>query len=220
MRDFRGSTYKQICAALGVENLRGANLYWANLRGTDLRGADFYGTDLRGADLRWANFYGANFRGTDLRWANFYGADFRGADFYGANLEGADFRWADFEGASFYGADLRGADFRGAKNIPDMPWLVIAGEGELIVYKKVSNGIAKLLIPADAERSNATTRKCRASKAIVLECPEGAVSLHDSNFKYKAGGTVVPDQWCSDRWNECAGGIHFFLTRAEAEAYF
>jgi len=27
------------------------------------------------------------------------------------------------------------------------------------------------------------------------------------------------DKWDDDRWNECSGGIHFFLTRAEAEAY-
>ena len=194
MRDFRGKTYKQICEALGVENLLGA----------DFREADF-----EGADLRWAVFHGA-----DFRWANFRGTDLRGASFYGAYL-----RWADFLGADLEGADFRGADFRGAKNIPDMPWLTVAGEGELIVYKKVSHGIAKLLIPADAERSNATTRKCRASKAIVLECPEGAISLHDPDFKYKAGETVVPHEWCSDRWNECAGGIHFFLTRDEAEAY-
>jgi hypothetical protein len=31
--------------------------------------------------------------------------------------------------------------------------------------------------------------------------------------------TVVCDVWGEGRWVECAGGIHFFITRAEAEAY-
>ncbi|EIE9272636.1 pentapeptide repeat-containing protein, partial [Salmonella enterica] len=36
-------------------DLRGANLYGANLRGADLRGANLYGANLCDADLRGAN---------------------------------------------------------------------------------------------------------------------------------------------------------------------
>lgn len=44
-------------------------------------------------------------------------------------------------------------------------------------------------------------------------------SQYDSAFIYRVGKTVRCDTWCEDRWQECAGGIHFFLTRAEAEAH-
>src|SRR3990167_5075910 len=50
-------------------DLRGANLY-----GADLREANLYGANLRGADLRGADLYGANLYGADLREANLYGA--------------------------------------------------------------------------------------------------------------------------------------------------
>ena len=36
---------------------------------------------------------------------------------------------------------------------------------------------------------------------------------------YKVGKTVYPDGFDEDRWNECSNGIHFFMTRREAELY-
>ncbi|EEH5573673.1 pentapeptide repeat-containing protein [Salmonella enterica subsp. enterica serovar Typhimurium] len=56
----------------------------------DLRGADLYGADLCGADLRGADLYGANLCGADLRGADLYGANLCGADLCGADLRGAD----------------------------------------------------------------------------------------------------------------------------------
>ena len=137
----------------------------------------------------------------------------RAARVAGANLYGAD----------LYGADLRGADLYGANNAA----LVIARlqfipvEGEFVGWKKTQEGIVKLLIPADAKRSHGTERKCRCSKAVVLETPNGKIahSLHDAKFKYKQGATVEPDGFDEDRWNTCGQGIHFYLTREEAEAY-
>lgn len=53
--------------------LRGAHLFWADLRGAYLRRAD-----LRWADLRGAYLTGADLRWADLRWANLSGADLFG----------------------------------------------------------------------------------------------------------------------------------------------
>ena len=39
------------------------------------------------------------------------------------------------------------------------------------------------------------------------------------NVHYKVGETVYPDSFDEDRWNECSNGIHFFMTRREAELY-
>ncbi len=127
----------------------------------------------------------------------------------------------DLSGANLRGADLRGADLWGAVNITPAVYdtTLITPDGDIIGYKKLENGvICKLLIPAGAKRHNATGRKCRAEYAIVLE-GEG-YSTHDKSFYYKTGETVRPAQpFDEDRWNECSSGIHFFLTRGEAEAY-
>ena len=90
--------------------------------------------------------------------------------------------------------------------------------------------IVKLLIPSDAQRSNATGRKCRASTARVLDLqdkqgnslpPEDttAYSSYDSDFTYRKGATVHVEDFDTDRWDECATGIHFFITRIEAVEY-
>jgi hypothetical protein len=205
-----------IRANLRDANLREANLREANLSGANLCGANLYGTDLSGANLRGANLRGADLSGANLCGANLYGTDLRGANLYGANLYGTDLSGANLRGAHLYGTDLSGAT-----NIPQLfqAMSIIAGEGDIIGYKKLAYGIiCKLKIPADAKRSNATGRKCRAEYAIVLE-GEG-VSCHDDTFEYKVGDTVRPIKpFCEDRWEECASGIHFFLTREEAEAY-
>ncbi len=216
-------------ADLGGANLGGANLYGADLRGADLGGADLGGADLRGANLRGANLYGADLYGADLGGANLYGADLRGADLYGANLYGAN-----LYGANLRGANLGGADLRGAKNVD----LVIArtriipDEGPVIGWKKCftkSGGelIVKLLIPADAKRSHASGRKCRAERAEVLAITDldgnpvdEAFSGYDKSFRYAVGEVVVPGEpFCEDMWQECASGIHWYVTRLEAVAH-
>ena len=194
------------------------------LRGADLRGANLYGANLRGANL-----YGANLRGADLRGANLYGANLYGANLYGANLRGAD----------LYGADLRGADLRDAYDVKlsIAKISILPDEGDIIGWKKAWTDnempptpvIVKLLIPSDAQRSNATGRKCRASKARVLDLQDKqgnslppdttAYSGYDTDFTYKKGETVHVEDFDTDRWDECAPGIHFFITRIEAVEY-
>ena len=124
-------------------------------------------------------------------------------------------------GAHLSGADLRGANLCDAKNVPPLPWTIIVPEGTLVVYKKTEGGIVKLRIDEDTARSNATGRKCRAESAFVLEAPrENAFSFYDSTFEYKVGQYVrCKEPFDTNRWNECGSGIHFFLTREEAEAY-
>ena len=209
-------------------NFYGADLYGADLSGADLRGANLSVADLRGANLSCADLSGANLSG-----ANFYGADLRGANLSGANLSGADLSGADLRGANFYGADLsvadlrganlRGADLYGAKNAD----LVIARtrilpEGDIIGWKKCKGGvIVKLRIPEAAKRSHAFGRKCRAEYADVLEIFGGdnALSSHDHKTKYVVGERVHPDKFDENWMEECASGIHFFITRIEAENY-
>ncbi|PVB19782.1 pentapeptide repeat-containing protein [Mycobacteroides abscessus] len=203
--DVRGAVIEALSRGA---NLRGANLRGANLRGADLRGANLRGANLRGADLRGADLRGANLRGADLRGANLWEANLRGADLWGANLRGANLRGAEC-------ADLIVARTR-----------ILPDEGKIIGWKKCLGGrIVSLAIPASARRSHAMGRKCRAEKAKVLaifnqdgsEASE-AYSTHDPGFVYRVGETVKPTEpFDPDMWNECAPGIHFYITRIEAE---
>ena len=166
---------------------------------------------------------GKGLKRADLTGADLSRASLSGADLSGANLSGADLSGADLSGANLTGADLSGAYLSGAKLNPiDSARLSIvpetgAFEGWKKVHTATGTAIVRLRIPADAPRSNATGRKCRAGWATVLE-GEG-VSGHAPETKYAPGLTVRAHEWCTDRWQECAGGIHFFITMAEAEAY-
>jgi len=177
------------------------------------------GANLRSANLRSANLQGANLRGANLRSANLQGANLRGADLQGAYLQGAYLR-----GANLRGAYLRGADLQGAK---DADYVIaqtrILPEGSLIGWKKCQGGvIVKLRIPEEAKRSHAFERKCRAEYADVLEVigADVGVSSHDDATRYVAGERVIPDAWDENWQDECSSGIHFFITRIEAENYF
>jgi hypothetical protein len=195
----------------------------ADLQGADLQGADLRGANLQGADLWGADLQGADLQGADLRGANLQGADLRGANLQGAYLRGANLQRADLQGADLQGAYLRGANGIGL-NCPET--------GSFIGFKKAYTNqkrvIVKLQITEDAKRSSATSRKCRCSKAVVLEISDiagvetdiqEAHSGHDTNFIYRVGETVTVDNFDEDRWNECSTGIHFFITRKEAVDY-
>ena len=179
--------------------------------------ADLCGANLCGADLSDANLYDANLRGANLYDADLSGADLCGADLCGANLCGANLYDADLSGADLSGANLSDAIYGSCTSFLA---LQCPEEGAFTAWKKCkSNVIVKLLIPDDAQRSSATSRKCRASKAIVLDVIGADIGVSDRGLEYRKGETVYPDSWDDNRWAECSHGIHFFITRREAELY-
>lgn len=153
------------------------------------------------------------------------------ADLHDADLHGADLRYADLHGANLYDADLCDANLSG---LTIAQTSILPDEGDIIGWKKAialdgARIIVKLLIPADAQRSNTTGRKCRASKARILDLQDQqgnslppdttAYSGFDPDFMYKKGETVHVEDFDTNRWKECAPGIHFFITRIEAVKY-
>ena len=211
-------------ADLRYADLRGANLHGAYLGCANLRDAYLGCACLHGADLGHADLSGANLHDADLRYA-----DLRYADLSGANLSDADLSYADLRGANLSDANHVQLSIAKTSILPD--------EGDIIGWKKAwtddtmppKSVIVKLLIPADAQRSNATGRKCRASKARVLDLQDKqgnslppdttAYSGHDTDFTYKKGETIHVEDFDTNRWKECAPGIHFFITRIEAAEY-
>ena len=215
-------------------NLFGANLFGANLSRADLFGAnlsraDLFGANLSGANLSRADLFGANLSRADLSGANLSGANLSRANLFGANLSRADLSRADLSGANLSGADLSRADYiEKAKNL--FYPIACPEIGAFVGWKKArvkTSGhecIVKLEITEDAVRSSGTGRKCRCSKATVLEIQdlEGivleqvAVSDRDENFHYIPGTVVSVSDFDENRWNECSTGIHFYITREEA----
>lgn len=227
-----GANLRYAClrdAALCDANLRDAALCSADLCDASLSHIDLRSADLRGADLRGANLWSANLRSADLSYA----------DLSGANLNRADLNGADLRGVNLSGADLSQANLSGANHVKlsIAKTSILPDEGDIIGWKKAWTDnempptpvIVKLLIPADAQRSNATGRKCRASTARVLDLQDKqgnslppdttAYSGYDTDFTYKKGETVHVEDFDTNRWNECAPGIHFFITRIEAAEY-
>lgn len=204
-------------------------LHDADLRHADLRGANLHDANLCGANLHDADLHGADLSDAYLCGAYLCGADLSDANLHGANLSDADLRYADLSDADLRDANHVQLSIAKTSILPD--------EGDIIGWKKAwtdgtmlpKSVIVKLLIPADAQRSNATGRKCRASTARVLDLQDKqgnslpsdttAYSGYDTDFTYKKGETVHVENFDTNRWNECAPGIHFFITRIEAVEY-
>ena len=157
------------------------------------------------------------------------GARLRGADLQGAYLLGAYLRNADLQDAGLRGADLRGADLQGANlrgaDLP--PFSLVPEKGLFVAYKALREGIAELEILADAPRTSSLVgRKCRAAaiRTLALTGWDGepltdGTSRHDQSVTYTVGEITRVDDFDPDIRVECTSGIHFFITRREAEEY-
>jgi uncharacterized protein YjbI with pentapeptide repeats len=227
-------------------NLRRADLRYANLRDADLCFADLYGANLYNANISYANFKDADLRGAnlycanlcytnlcgvDLSYTDFSNAILYGANLYYTNLYHANFYRANLCKANFFHADLRNANFNGTslnntKNV-NAPF-ACPEKGSFIAFKKASNYIVELLIPEDAKRCSATSRKCRCDKAKVISITtlsgedaeiNTVASNRDATFEYRVGEYVEVNNFNENRWEECSTGIHFFITRQEAVDY-
>jgi hypothetical protein len=184
----------------------------ANLRDADLCDADLRDADLCDADLRDA----------DLRNANLRDADLRDADLRNANLRNANLRNANLRNANLRNANLRDEDLDKVRHLHQ----IIPEEGDFIAWKKLGNGaIAKLLIPEKAKRTcNLKNRKCRAEFVKVLSIERNGEDVKEEHgwrgsFIYKVGKIAKADSFDDDIRQDCSNGIHFFVTRREAEEW-
>lgn len=245
--------WKEMRANLNGADISNTDLRFANLKYASLDGVNLYKSDLRETNLRYASLDNANLSYTDFREAtlndtsifnsNLSHADFGDASLVGtylvysnltkANLRGANLCRSDLRSCVFYHTDLRfcnfiHANFIGSNYIPYIP-LQCPSDGAFVGWKKVNNVLIKLEIPADAQRSSATTNKCRCDKAKVLGFYNtlGTEELDITELvndkyekcKYVKGEMVYPDFFDEDRWNECSHGIHFFVNKQDAINY-
>ena len=134
--------------------------------------------------------------------------------------ERANLICANLTRANLYGANLDETTINFPITCPDT--------GAFVGWKKANGKIVKLQILEDSRRSSATSRKCRCDKALVLSIEEedgtkskneSVHSNYNSDFLYRVGEIVEAKDFDANRWNECAPGIHFFITRHEAVDY-
>jgi uncharacterized protein YjbI with pentapeptide repeats len=215
-------------AVLMDANLTDANLTRANLTRTYLTRANLTRANLTRANLTDANLTDAYLTRANLTRANLTDANLADAVLMDANLTRANLTRANLTRTYLTRANLTRANLTDA-NLTDavlvdaiMYNLQCPEEGAFIGWKKCKNNIiVKLKITDDALRSSATSRKCRASKVEVLEIfgAKKAESGHRSGFFYEVGETIEINDFDTNRWNECSTGIHFFITKKEAEEY-
>lgn len=228
---------------LSGADLKGVDFAHSNLEAADLYGtcsdlASFYGANLSHSNLEYASLRECDFNGADLHYADLYCADLYEAKLIGANLtetvmscanlcsaylRESDVRHANFSNAKLQGVRISKININEASNFPYIP-MACPDTGSFIGWKKAADGvIVKLLIPEDAKRSSGAGRKCRCDKAFVLDI-EGTIhkvafSMYNPNFIYRKGKMVEVKNFCTDRFEECAPGIHFFINREEALQY-
>lgn len=204
---------------LNLTNLSYANLSCANLSFTNLIDVNLTNSDLKYADLKYANLIGSKLNYAILHYANLIHANLINTDLSNANLNYANLMCSNLKRVNLDNVRYNECTSFFAPQCPE--------EGSFIGYKKSRGKIVKLLITEDAERSNATTRKCRCSKAKVLSISdiantkeyEEVRSDFNYSFIYKVGEIVEVKDFDDNRWEECSTGIHFFLTRDEAVNY-
>lgn len=176
------------------------------------------------------NFSNSVFDGANLFNVTFFSALFINCDFSNANIKLANFYECTFENCNFDNCKYDNANFKNCGKVPDLP-MACPREGEFIAYKKCvfdeSCVIVMLLVPEDALRSSATSNKIRVSKAKIIDIRKAdgtkvdfAYSVYDPSFEYRVGKTVEVQDFNTDRYKQCAPGIHCFMTKEEALEYY
>lgn len=214
-----------------------------SFKGATLSGSNFVQSHINDSEFNYAQldesyFIGARINNVNFHYANLKMADFDHALVYYSGMQFASLWYANLKMADFYCVDTYGADFHymASDEKVRLPGIICPEEGSFIGFKKATyiTGetaepcIVKLEILEDALRSSSTTRKCRCSKAKVLSITTingeplncEAFSYYNGLFKYRVGEIVEVDNFDTNRWNECAPGIHFFITRQEAVDYY
>ena len=210
--------------------------------------ADLSDADLTRANLRYADLTGAYLTGSNLSRADLFFADLTRVDLSGANLTDADLSYADLTGANLTRANLSDADLThtilSGAYLTDV-YLIYANltyadltntildekeqcrKGIVLTepiagYKKASGGkLITLEMPIGAKIFSINNKKRRTNKAKVIDM-QGETelsSMYDADFKYHVGDEIEIKDFDENYNVECGAGIHFFLTREEAEEF-
>jgi hypothetical protein len=220
-------------ADLSGADLSGADLSYADLSYANLRNAILSGANLSYANLSYADLSYANLSYANLSYANLRNAILSGANLSYANLSYADLSYANLSYANLSYADLSYANLSYANlSYAKLPaFKICPEEGDFVGWKKVKGDFVLKLLITGKRISTPIGRKCRTNECKVLAAYDrkgnevsydercAFASKQDSSFTYEVGAYVLEPNLDEDIRVECTKGIHFFLTRAEAEEY-
>ena len=220
-------------------DLRGWNFKGENLTGANFKGADLTGACFIDAILVNANFEGANLKNTDFSCANAWDANFNETNckdtlFLSANLTETSFEGADLDGTSFAQANLTEANLQDTNIITAEfdntvgIYPVCPTEGEFTGWTigedfKGNECLVEVFIPAWADRSSGTTRKCRA-EALVIKSLEllsdGGdalfMRLKHRDFGFAVGQELYDSNFEVDRFKTSSADLYFWISKEEA----
>lgn len=213
-------------ADLSSADLRFADLRWADLRFAKLSFVDLTDATLTDAILNDATLTGVDLSRADLRFAklrfatltdaNLFGADLRLADLSGANLTCANLSYTNLTYTDLTGANLTDAIIDDKEQY--RKGIVLTEP--MVGYKKSNEGkIITLEIPIGAKIFSINNNRRRTNKAKVIDM-QGETelcSMRDASFKYHVGDEIEIEDFDENYNVECSTGVHFFLTRDEAE---
>ena len=215
-------------------NFTGQNLSQANFAGANLEGAcfidailvsaNFEGANLKNADFSCVNAWSANFNEANCKDALFLSANLTEASFVGADLDGASFAQANLTEASLEDANIITAEFDNTVGI----YPVCPTEGEFTGWTigedfKGNECLVEVFIPAWADRSSGTTRKCRA-EALVIKSLEllsdGGdalfMRLKHRDFGFAVGQELYDSDFEIDRFKVSSTDLYFWISKEEA----
>ena len=218
-------------------NFKGQNLTSANFSGADLEGAcfidailvnaNFEGANLKNADFSCANAWSANFNETNCKDALFLSANLTEASFEGADLDGASFALTNLTEANLQDTNIITAEFDNTVGI----YPVCPTEGEFTGWTigedfKGNECLVEVFIPAWADRSSGTTRKCRA-EALVIKSLEllsdGGdalfMRLKHRDFGFAVGQELYDSNFEVDRFKTSSADLYFWISKEEALAH-
>jgi hypothetical protein len=188
-----------------------ADLSYADLNYTDLSYANLCGANLSYANLSYADLSYADLNYTDLCGANLSYANLSYADLSYADLNYTDLSYAILCDANLYGARGKLIEYRKGKILRE----------SIIGYKKCRDDvIVTLEIPRGAIVFSINGNMCRTNKAKVINIDgaDRAYSIYN-NMSYYVGDEFTIYNFNCIYNTGGATGIHFFMTRTEAENY-
>jgi len=226
--------YSNLCGtSLRYTNLYCANLCCSILSDSDLSKADLQYANLTDCDLSYADLHNASLHNSILRYSTLTGAILDNANFTEASLHNSILIDTSLNDTCFLRANLAHTVMNNAdgKQIEYIKGKILTEP--LIGYKKCTNYYYKkdptdvmrditvtLEIPRGAIVFSVNGGKCRTNRAKVIDI-EGAnraFSFHKYMTYYVGDEFTIYNFNCEYNM-ECGEGIHFFLTREEAEAY-
>ena len=191
-----------------LETILEQHKLWSDSNGKDGKRADLSGADLSDADLMFANLTFADLSGAILSGADLSDADLTRADLSGADLINSELEYTNLTNTIL---DDKEQCRKGIVLTEPMIGYKKSGEGKIITLE-IPIGAKVFSINNDKRRTN----KC---KVIDMQGETELCSIYYADFKYHVGDEIEIKDFGENYNIECGVGIHFFLTRDEAENY-